>query len=79
MSSYFIATWQRRLKPAARKRAETAIHAIDPTAVLVLHSEPGNAVRMWLERPNDGTNDYISMRAKHRACIAAVNRELEHA
>lgn len=75
--SYFIATWHQQLPTkAARKRAEDAIRSIDPTVTLVYHSEPGNAVRMWLERPNDGTNDYDYQRESNLQCIVAVAREL---
>jgi hypothetical protein len=73
MSSYFIATWGAQLRGAKRKQAETAIRAIDPTADLVLHNEAGNSVRMWLERPNDGTNDYNEVVRRNARLKAVVN------
>lgn len=77
--SYFIRVWEgRELKSAARERAEKAIAAIDPSADIVVYHEPGtDRVRTWLERPNDGTNDYNYVRARNAELAAAVETELE--
>jgi hypothetical protein len=75
---YFIATWQKPLpSKAAEKRAYRAIRKIDPSADLVCVKIPGNSVRVWLERPNDGTNDYPHQRDRKAQMIAAVEAEME--
>jgi len=77
MEPYFIMSWKRQLKGAALKRAVAAIRAIDDEAELVCVNIPGNETRMWLERPNDGTNNDNSVRAEALRLIAIVNHELD--
>lgn len=79
MNTYFISTWRAQLSKAAAKRTEKAVRAIDPSANLVLVSIPGNDVRMWLERPNDGCNDHTSQRAANGRMVDAVNAALADA
>lgn len=69
---YYIKVWKQDYPKSAVRRAEKAARAIDPTVALVHVHIPGNDIRVWMERPNDGNNDYNYVRERNDACIAAV-------
>lgn len=75
--SYYVGTWTKQLSAAARKRAQAAITEIDPSAEIVLHNDPSNSIRMWVERPNDGTNNEYWRRERNERIRQIVNQELE--
>lgn len=56
--AYFIAHWTKQLPSGVRERVEADLESVDPSAVLVYTNAPGTTTRMWLERPDDGTNNY---------------------
>ena len=73
MSSHFVQTWTRTLTPHKARVAQKLIAAIDPTMVLVAdHYEAGNDIRMWLERPDDHTNNHLDRRAANERCTKVV-------
>lgn len=75
-SEFFIKYWTTQLKGKALARAKAAIRAIDPSCDLVLYSATGNDVRMWLERPADGTNNYDYVILRNQRCVDAVEAEM---
>lgn len=77
MSQYFILSTNSKVTKAAAKRINKAIKEIDDTAEFVGPlSIPGNQTKGWLERPNDGTNDYNHVRARNAQMAAIVRKEL---
>lgn len=77
MSEFFIASTRRTVTQAAASRIDLAVKAIDPTASFVGPlSIPGNDTTGWIERPNDGTNDYGYRREEAKRMREAMEREL---
>lgn len=69
MSEYFLWATKTAVSKAKEGRIDKAVRAIDPTMSFVTHNHPGTALRGWLVRPNDGTNDYAYRRATNEACV----------
>ena len=78
MSQYFILVTKKKVAKTAAKKIDQLIKEIDSTASFVAPlSIPGSEVKGWLERPNDGTNDYNHARERNLRMAAIVRRELE--
>ncbi len=76
---YFIMTWDKTLSRKVAQAAQEAIDAIDPSVELMANMcIPGSDVRMWLSRPNDGTNEYDYQDAKNRRCVEIVEELLRN-
>ena len=61
---YFIFTTTYQVSDSVADRINERIKQLDSTAVFVGPvSIPGNTIRGWIERPNDGSNDYNFRRA----------------
>lgn len=72
---YFIFSTKAKVTKAAARRISKAIKEIDDKAEFTGPlSIPGDRTTGWIERPNDGTNDYGDQRARN-ARMAAIARE----
>jgi len=67
--SYFVWTTKKNVTRAAAAKIDKAVKAIDPSMDFVRHYAAGNDTHGWLERPNDGTNDYNHVRARNAECV----------
>lgn len=77
MSQYFILSTTHKFTEAAARRINKRIKALDSTADFVGPlSIPGSYTTGWLERPNDGSNDYHDTRARNAEMAAIVRAEL---
>ena len=77
MSEYYIFTTTYPVTGSAAKRINKEIKKIDPRAEFVGPlSIPGNNIRGWIERPNDGTNDHNHVRARNEQMAEIARREL---
>jgi hypothetical protein len=72
--SYFVWTTNQCLSASEAERLNYSIKRIDPSAEFVRHSEPGNSIKGWIERPNDGRNDEVEIARRN-----ALLRELAEA
>ena len=74
---HFLFTTQTKVTKAAAKRINKAIMEIDDSAQFVGPlSIPGNRTTGWIERPNDGTNDYNHVRARNEQMAEIARKEL---
>ena len=64
--SYYVATTKTKATKKQAAEIRRLIAEIDNDAVFVSVSIPGNDIKGWIERPNDGTNDYNFRRANNR-------------
>ena len=77
MSQYFILVVKKKVAKTAAKKIDQLIKEIDSTASFVAPlSIPGSEVKGWLERPNDGTNDYNHVQERNLQMAEIVRREL---
>jgi hypothetical protein len=61
-------------------RINERVQAIDPQACFRGPLDiPGSDVGGWLERPNDGTNDYNHVRERNKQLAAIVREEIDRA
>lgn len=67
--SHFLWTTRKNVTKAKARQVNKAVKAVDPSMHFIRHAAPGNAVRGWLERPNDGTNNQPATRARSAECI----------
>ncbi len=75
--TYYVFTTTAKVTQAAAKRIAKAIKEIDDTAEFVGPvSIPGNQVKAWIERPNDGTNDYNHVRERNNRMAEIARKEL---
>jgi hypothetical protein len=51
---------------------EKAIKAIDSSMDLYSMNQPGNSIRLYIERPNDGTNQNLDQRALNQKAAAII-------
>lgn len=73
--TYYIFTTSKKFTEATAERINQRIKAIDDTAKFVGPlSIPGNRTKGWIERPNDGSNDYLHVRARN-ARMADIARD----
>jgi hypothetical protein len=72
MTTTFIATSSKSVSAAAFKRMEKAIKAIDSSMDLYSMNQPGNSIRLYIERPNDGTNQNLDQRALNQKAAAII-------
>jgi len=56
-------TWTCEVTEKQAAEINKLIKAIDADAVFIRHYAAGNNCHGWLERPDDGTNDYDHVRA----------------
>jgi len=76
--TYFIFTTSTKITKAAAKRIQKRIKAIDSTADFTGPlSIPGSRTTGWIERPNDGTNDYSHVRERNNQMAAIAKEELK--
>jgi len=74
---HYIFTTTAKFTKAAGNRIRKAIEEIDNTAEFTGPlSIPGNRTTGWIERPNDGTNDYGHVRARNERMAAIARKEL---
>lgn len=77
MNPYCVFTTTYEVTKDAANRINKAIKAIDDTAAFVGPvSIPGNNTKGWIERPNDGTNDYNHVRERNSRMAAIARKEL---
>ena len=77
MNPYYIFTTTAKITKATAKRINMAIKAIDESADFIGPlSIPGSDTKGWIERPNDGTNDYNHVVARNNEMAAIARREL---
>jgi len=76
MSTYFIHTYNCEVTRKQEDMINARIKAIDSDAVFVRHYAAGNHVHGWIERPNDGTNDYNIRRAKNAKLVRIADEVL---
>jgi hypothetical protein len=74
--SYFVWTTKKHVTRAAAAKIDAAVKLIDPSMEFVRHYAAGNDTHGWLERPNDGTNDYNHVRARSAKCIEIAEKAL---
>lgn len=77
MSEYFV--WTTRTKATKKQAREInrLVKEIDETMDFIGPvSIPGNETHGWLERPNDGTNDYAFRRDDNNLCVAVAKKIL---
>jgi hypothetical protein len=76
--SHYIFTTTTKISRAAAKRIQTRIKAIDASAEFAgPMAIPGSRTTGWIERPNDGTNDYIEVRERNRKMADIAREELK--
>ena len=75
-TSYFIWSTQKHITEVQAAEINSAIKAIQNDADFVRHYAPGNPTHGWIERPNDGTNDYNYQRELNRKCAEAAKKIL---
>lgn len=76
--THYVFTTTAKVTKAAAKRINRAIRAIDDTAEFVGPlAIPGNRTTAWIERPNDGTNDYIEVSQRNQQMAAIARKELD--
>lgn len=73
---YFIWTTKRRATSSQAAEIQRRCQKVLDDVTYVSHNAPGNDTHGWLERPNDGCNDYNSFRAGFRECIAIAQEVL---
>lgn len=74
---HYLFVTNRKFSKAAAKRINRRIRGIDPSAEFVGPlSIPGSQTKGWLERPNDGTNDYNHVRERNRRMANIAREEL---
>jgi hypothetical protein len=73
---YFVWTTTAEVTRANAARINRAVQQVDPTMGFRRHYAPRNALHGWLERPNDGTNDYLWRRDINAKCIALAESAL---
>lgn len=76
MSSYFVWTTKKNVTRKQADQIDAAVKAIDPDMTFVRHCAAGNDTHGWLERPNDGTNDYNHVRARNAECVKVAEKIL---
>lgn len=75
--TYYVFTTTTKVTKAAAKRINNQIKELDPSATFVGPlSIPGNETTGWIERPNDGSNDYNGVRANNASMAEIACREL---
>lgn len=75
-TTYFV--WTTRQDVSRKQEAEInrAVKAIDQSMIFVRFYAAGNDVHGWLERDNDGTNNYNWRRADNRKCVEIAQQIL---
>ena len=77
MSSFFVFTTTAKVTKASAARINAKIKAIDNTAEFVGPvSMPGNQIRGWIERPNDGNNSYNHVASRNNQMADIARKEL---
>lgn len=66
---YFVWTTKAFVSVAQAELINEQIEAIDPSMAFIRHYAAGNETHGWLERPNDGTNDYNHVRERSARCV----------
>lgn len=79
-NEYFLATTMIRLSKQAAARLNKKLHALDPTMDFTGPvAIPGNILRGWISRPNDGTNDHLDRKAVNNQAKALLVAEEQKA
>jgi len=75
---YCFFTTQKTVSEASAKRINQRIKAIDASAEFVGPvNMPGNLVRGWIERPDDGTNAQNDVRERNEAMATIAREEID--
>lgn len=77
MTDYFVFCTTHAVTKSAARRINKAIKQIDPSADFVGPvSIPGNHIKGWITRPNDGSNDYSHVCARNKRMAEIARKEL---
>jgi hypothetical protein len=74
--SYFISSWTCDVTEAQAEQIDRAVKQVDPEMEFVRHYAAGDRTHGWLERPNDGTNDYDFRRESNQQARAIADEIL---
>jgi len=76
--SHYVFTTTAKVTKAAAKRINRAIKSLDESASFVGPLKiAGNQTTGWIERPNDGTNDYPERRKMNQVLADIAKVELD--
>lgn len=76
MPTTFIATFHKTTSARKLSALRKQIKAIDSSMDLCEINQPGNSIRLYIERPNDGTNQNLDQRVLNQRAAELVSTAL---